>query len=58
MYLVQVTVLSPDSSNPSLQLRERTVPVGTGKFLSAFMSVQACFKLVHSEIVTFNTVVH
>ena len=52
MFLVQVTVLSPFSSYPSLQLRDRTVPVETGNCLSAFMLVQVVFRPVQSEIFT------
>ena len=56
MLVVQVTVLSPLSSYPSLQLRDRTVPVETGNCLSAFMLVQVVFRPVQSEIFTSNTV--
>ena len=54
MYWMQVTVSSPLSSYPSLQLRDRTVPVGTGNCLSASMLVQVVFSPVQSEIVTFS----
>ena len=50
--VVQVTVLSPLSSNPSLQLRDRTVPVETGNCLSVFMLFQVVFRPVQSEIFT------
>ena len=54
MFLVQVTVWSPLSSYPPLQLRDRTVPVETGNCLSAFMFVQVVFRPVQSRIITFN----
>ena len=54
MFWMQVTVSSPSSSNPSLQLRDRTVPVETGNCLLAFMLVQVVFRLVQSEIVPFS----
>ena len=49
MFWMQVTVSSPLSSNPSLQLRDRTVPVETGNCLLAFMLVQVVFSPVQSE---------
>ena len=49
VFVVQVTVLSPLSSYPTLQLRDRTVPVETGNFLSAFMLFQVVFRPVQSE---------
>ena len=55
-FLVQVTVLSPLSSYPSLQLRDRTVPVETGNCLSAFMLVQVVFRPVQSDKVTINDI--
>ena len=54
VFWMQVTVSSPLSSYPSLQLRDRTVPVETGNCLLAFMLVQVVFRLVQSEIVTFS----
>ena len=54
VFVVQVTVASPLSLYPSLQLRDRTVPVETGNFLSAFMLVQVVFRPVQSEILTSN----
>ena len=50
VYLVQATDLSPLSSCPTLQLRDRTVPVETGNCLSAFMLVQVVLRPVQSEI--------
>ena len=49
VYLVQATDLSPLRSYPSLQLRDRTVPVETGNCLSAFMLVQVVLRPVQSE---------
>ena len=49
MFVVQVTVLSPLSSYPSLQLRDRTVPVEIGNSFSAFMLVQVVFRPVQPE---------
>ena len=48
---MQVTVLSPLNSYPTLQLRDRTVPVETGKSGSASMLVQVVFRPVQSEMV-------
>ena len=56
MFVVQVTDLSPSISYPSLQLRDRTVPVETGNCLSAFMLVQVVFRPVQSEIISFKVV--
>ena len=56
MFVVQVTVLSPLSSYPSLQLTDRTVPEETGNCLSVFMLVQVVFRPVQSEIFASNTV--
>ena len=52
--VVQVTVLSPVNLYPSLQLRDRTVPVETGNCLSVFMLVQVVFRPVQSEKVAIN----
>ena len=56
MLVVQVTVSSPLISYPSLQLRDRTVPVETGNCLSVFMFLQVVFRSVQSEIFASNTV--
>ena len=56
MFLVQVTVSSPLSLYPSLQLRDRTVPEETGNCLSVFMLVQVVFRLVQSEKVAINII--
>ena len=56
MLVVQVTVLSPLSSYPSLQLRDRTVPVETGNCLSAFILVQVVFRPAQSDKVTINII--
>ena len=47
--VLQVTVWSPLSSYPSLQLRDRTVPAETGNCLSVCMLVQVAFRPVQSE---------
>ena len=52
MFVVQVTVLSPLSSYPSSQLRDRTVPVETGNCLVGSMLAQVFFRPVQSGIVT------
>ena len=54
---MQVAVSSPFNSYPSLQLRDRTVPDETGNRLSAFMLLQAVFRLVQSEISKLSLVV-
>ena len=54
MFFLQVTVLSPLSSCPLLQLRDRTVPVEIGNCLAAFILVQVVFKPVQSEIFNIN----
>ena len=43
---MQVTVLSPSSSYPALQVRGRTVPAVTGNVLVVLMFVQVVFKPV------------
>ena len=40
LFLVQVTTLSPLSSCPTLQLRYKTVPAGTGNCLSTFITAE------------------
>ena len=50
MFVVQVTVFSPLSWHPSVQLRDRTVPVETGNCLSASILVQVVFRPVQSEM--------
>ena len=56
MLVVQVTVSSPLISYPSLQLRDRTVPVETGNCLFVFMLVQVVFRPVQSEKVAINII--
>ena len=56
MLAVQVILLSPFNSCPSLQLRDRTVPEETGNCLSVFMLVQVVFRPVQSEKVAINII--
>ena len=54
VFLMQVTNSSPSSSCPSLQVRDRTVPVKTGNCFSAVMLIQVVLKPVQTEIYSMN----